>query len=140
MLEVSGMSQFKGRKFLASGLADCDISGMSTASVAAAGSLKYCVSGMSEFNYSGEPVVISTSVDNATVRHRWSTAGPIPVRVYYIVVHPFIADYMNYEWMQYSFNIRYFEVLLLRIFFIFDVVWESLIDYEQIMKDSHEIS
>ena len=70
MLEVSGMSQFKGRKFLASGLADCDISGMSTASVAAAGSLKYCVSGMSEFNYSGEPVVISTSVDNATVRHR----------------------------------------------------------------------
>lgn len=43
---------------------------MSTASVAAAGSLKYCVSGMSEFNYSGEPVVISTSVDNATVRHR----------------------------------------------------------------------
>lgn len=70
MLEVSGMSQFKGRKFLASGLADCDISGMSTASVVAAGSLKYCVSGMSEFNYSGEPVVISTSVDNATVRHR----------------------------------------------------------------------
>lgn len=81
-MSVSGMSiykgqvvcedtgQFKGRKFLASGLADCDISGMSTASVAAAGSLKYCVSGMSEFNYSGEPVVISTSVDNATVRHR----------------------------------------------------------------------
>ena len=41
-----------------------------SAAVAAAGSLKYCVSGMSEFNYSGEPVVISTSVDNATVRHR----------------------------------------------------------------------
>lgn len=65
-----GHESVQREKVLASGLADCDISGMSTASVAAAGSLKYCVSGMSEFNYSGEPVVISTSVDNATVRHR----------------------------------------------------------------------
>lgn len=42
--------------------------------------------------------------------------------------------------MQYSFNIRYFEVLLLRIFRIFDVVCICLIDYEHITKDAHEIS
>lgn len=69
-LEVSGMSQFNGRKLSVSGLADCDVSGMSTASIFTAGSMKYRVCGMSKFNYSGEPVLISASVDNATVRHR----------------------------------------------------------------------
>ena len=37
-------------------------------------------------------------------------------------------------------KIARFWGLRIAFFRIFDVVWESLIDYEQIMKDSHEIS
>lgn len=69
-LTVSGMSVFKGKNFSVSGLADCNISGMSTAAVATAGKLKFNATGMSQFNYSGDPVIVSASVDDSTVRNR----------------------------------------------------------------------
>lgn len=67
-LDVSGMSKFNGKDFSVTGSTECRVSDMSRASVVSFGALKYEVSGMSDLAVSGDPRMVSASVDSANVR------------------------------------------------------------------------